>query len=64
MANQRGRNEGIRVLEDFVCRAITEPSLIAPDTQASQLGRAVNPGVQLHEDAPTELTPREPEERK
>ena len=64
MANHRGRNEGIRVLEDFVCRAVPEPGLVAPDTQASQLGRGVNPGVQFLDEAPTELASREPEQRK
>jgi hypothetical protein len=62
MASQRGRNEGIRVLEEFVCQAIPGPGLTALGTDESQRGRGVNRGFRLLEEPRPESATPSPQE--
>ena len=47
MPDQRGHNQGIRVLEEYVCQAIADPSQARPETEPGSAGRGANHGVRL-----------------
>jgi hypothetical protein len=46
MTDRRGNNEGLRLLEEFVCQAIPNPSLQGSGVEPSIIRRGTNQGIQ------------------
>jgi hypothetical protein len=50
MAAQPERNEGFRLLDEFVCQAVPGPAAVASEGRGAVVGRGENAGMQIWEE--------------
>ncbi|NUQ62039.1 MAG: hypothetical protein HUU20_06100 [Pirellulales bacterium] len=58
MSANRAENEGVRLLDEFVCQAVRYPCVLAPKSAGSVASRGENEGIRISEEAVSACGPQ------